>query len=102
MSSQTIEMHFKEIMNLAFRLRELSGKLDDLAAEKMMQIVYGIKAVWNSECADLLTGREVKLAALLMEEAKQLDGLAADMESRAEKMYQQEMANIRLAVTRIY
>ena len=102
MSSQTIEMHFKEIMSLAMHLKELSRELDHLVQEKMMQIVYSIKAGWNSECADVLVGKEVKLAALLIEEANQLNSLALDMEERAEKMYQQEMANTRLAVTRIY
>lgn len=102
MPSQTIELHFKEIMSLASRLKELSGELDSLAGDKMMQLICNIKTDWNSECADILTGREVKIASLIIEEARHLNDLAQEMESQAEKMYQREIENTRLAVTRIY
>lgn len=102
MSSQTIELHFNEIMSLASRIRELAGKLRSLAGDEMMQAIGGIKAGWKSECADILTGKEVKIVSMLLEETEHLNSLAEEMERRAEKMYQQEMANIRLALTRIY
>ncbi len=58
MSSQTIELHFKEIMSLASRIKELKRKLSSLAGEEMMQIINSIQAGWNSECADILTRDE--------------------------------------------
>lgn len=102
MSPQTIEMHFKEIMDLAAHLKDLAKKLSDIAEAEMMQIICSIKAGWNSECADILVGKEVKIAAGLAEKAVQLNVLAMEMESRAKKMYQSERANTQLAVTRIY
>ena len=102
MSSQTIELHFNEIMGLASRIRESSRELNNFAENKMMQIICCIKAAWNSECADILTGKEAKIASSLIEEAKHLNDLAQEMESQAGKMYQREIENTRLAITRIY
>lgn len=102
MSSQTIELHFNEIMGLASRIRELSRELNSLAENKMMQIICCIKAGWNSECADILAGKEVKVVSLLIKEIKNLNDLAQKMEIQAEKMYQREIENTRLAITRIY
>ena len=102
MSSQTIELHFNEIMGLASQIRESSRELNSLAENKLMQIICNIKAAWNSECADILTGKEVKIASSLIEEAKHLNDLAQEMESQAGKMYQREIENTRLAITRIY
>ena len=102
MSSQTIELHFNEIMRLASQIRELSRELNILAENKMMQIICCTKAGWNSECADILAGKEVKIVSFLTKEAKNLNGLAREIEIQAEKMYQRETTNTRLAITRIY
>ena len=102
MSQSTIEMHFKEIMDLAGQLRELSKLLGSVAEEEMMQNICNIKAGWNSECADILVGKEVRIASRLAQEADQLKEIAVEMESQAKKMYQSEIRNTQLAVTRIY
>ena len=102
MSSQTIELHFKEIMSLASRIKELKRKLSSLAGEEMMQIINSIQAGWNSECADILTGKEVKIVSMMLEEAEHLSSLAEEMEDQAKKMYQREIFNARLAFTRNY
>lgn len=102
MSPQMIEMHFKETMDIAVRLNELSKRLEDVAEKKMMQIICSIKADWNSECADILVGKEVRIASELAKEADQLNALAVEVESRAKKMYQSEILNTQLAITRIY
>lgn len=102
MSPQMIEMHFKETMDIAVRLNELSKRLEDVAEKKMMQIICSIKADWNSECADILVGKEVRIASELAKEADQLNALAVEVESRAKKMYQSEISNTQLAITRIY
>lgn len=102
MSPQTIEMHFKEIMDLSDHLKGLARKLRDTAEVEMMETICSIKAGWNSECADILVGKEVKIAAGLAEEAIKLNALAMEMESKAKKMYQSEIENTRLAAARIY
>lgn len=102
MSSQTIELHFKEIMSLVSRMKEVKRKFSSLAGEEMMQIISSIQAGWNSECADILTGKEVKIVSMLLEEAEHLNALAEEMEDQAEKMYQREIINVRLAFTRNY
>ncbi len=102
MSSQTIEMRFKEIENLTAGLKELARKLGDVAEEEIMQTICSIKAEWNSECADVLMEKEVKIAAGLSEEAVKLNALAVEMENQAKKMYQLELVNIQLGVKRIY
>lgn len=102
MSPQTIELHFKETMEIAVRLKELSAKLNDMAEGKLLQIICSIKAGWNSECADILVGKEVRIVSNLAEEADRLNALAVEIESQAKKMYQLEMANRQLAITRIY
>ena len=65
MQSQTIELHFKEIMSLASRIKELKRKLSTLVGEEMMQIINSIQVDWNSECADVLTGKEVKIVPIM-------------------------------------
>ncbi len=102
MSLQTIEMHFKEVMDLAARLKDLSNELNNLAQEEILKIIKGVRSEWNSECADVLLEKEVRLAAGLEEEANQLHIIAEEMESQAKKMYQWEIINTRLAVTRVY
>lgn len=102
MSPQTIEVHFKETMEIAVRLKELSSELHNVAEKKMLQIICSIKAGWNSECADILVGKEVRIASELVEEADQLNALAVEVESQAKKMYQSEMTNRQLAITRVY
>lgn len=102
MSLQTIEMHFKEIMDLAAGLKDLSNELNNLAQEEILMIIKSVRSEWNSECVDVLLEKEVRLAAGLEEEANQLHIIAEEMESQAKKMYQWEIINTRLAVTRVY
>lgn len=102
MSSQTIEMHFKETMEAADRLKELAKELSDAAQKDMLQIICSVKADWNSECADILVGKEVKVASSLAQEAVKLHTLALEVESKARIMYQSEMNSTRLALIRIY
>lgn len=102
MSSQVIELHFKEIMSLASRIRELAGKINSQAEGNLMQVIGSIQAGWNSECADILTGKEVKIVSMMIEEAEHLNSLAEEIEEQAEKMYQREIINVRLAFTRNY
>lgn len=102
MASREIEMHFREIMDLSEALKGLAKELSCISEAEMMEIICGIQAGWNSECADILVGKEVKIAARLTEEAVKLKELALEMESKAKKMYQSETENIRLAAVRIY
>lgn len=102
MSPQKIEMHFQEIKNLADRMKDISEEIKQTVQEEFMSAVNNTKAAWNSECADLLIGKEVRLCGQLLEEADCLMKLAAQMEEQAEKMYRREMTNRVLAETRIY
>lgn len=102
MSPQTIEMHFAEIMHLSEELDGLARSLKTLAEQEMMQMIRGNRACWVSKCADILGEKEGKLESSLCAEAEKLLKTAKEMESRAQKMYQTEMMNIRLAATRIY
>lgn len=102
MTPETIEMHFKEAMDLALRLKEEADKLNKLAGEEMMQILCSTRTGWNGRCAELVLEKEVRLAARLKEEACCLNKIAAEMEGRAREMYQSEILNYRLAASRIY
>lgn len=102
MSPQTIEMHFAEIMRLAKELDGLSGSLRNLAEQEMMQMIRGNRACWDSRCADILGEKEGRIGSSLRMESEKLLKTAREMESRAQKMYQTEMMNIRLAAIRIY
>lgn len=102
MSPQTIEMHFTEIMQLACLLKDQAKQLKILGDEELMQIIRENRACWESECADILAQKEVRLGTELINEAENLDKTAAEMESRAKKMYQSEMMNVRLGTLRIY
>ena len=101
-SPQTIEIHFKEIMNLSVQLQELSRTIDTVAQNEFIHMIHDIKADWNSECADIISGKEVEIAADLAQESNILKSIATEMECQAKKMYQTEMFNTQLALTRIY
>ena len=102
MPSQKIEMHFKEIMNLSEQVRVLGEEIRRKAQEDMMSVISNTKAAWNSKCADLLVGKEVRLNGRLMQEADELIRLADGMREQAENMYHMEMTNNLLAQARIY
>lgn len=102
MSPQTIEMHFAEIMHLSKELDGLAKKLKILAEQEVMQMIRENRACWVSECVDILGEKGGKIGSDLYTEAERLLKTASEMESRAQRMYQTEMMNIRLAATRIY
>ena len=102
MSPQTIEMHFAQIMHLSEELESQAKSLKALAEQEMMHLIRGNRRYWVSECADILGGKEGKICSSLCAEAESLLKTAGEMESRAQKMYQSEMMNIRLAAVRIY
>ena len=102
MSPQTIEMHFAEIIRLSEELQGLADSLKILGEQELIRSIRGNRACWSSKCADILGEKEVKISKNLCAEADRLSKTAKEMESRAQKMYQSEMLNIRLASTRIY
>ncbi len=102
MSGQAIEMHFTEIMDLSGKLREQADAIKNLSETGLMQVIFEIKAGWNSECADILAGKEVKISEGLCQEANRLFQIAEDMEEAARKMYRSELANSQLAIFRSY
>lgn len=102
MSLQTIEMHFREVLQLSEQLSGLAKMLKIIGENDMMQIISDGKKNWNSECADILAGKEVKLGMQLISEADAILKIAEEMKKRAEKMYQAEMINNSLAAVRVY
>ncbi|MCM1135544.1 MAG: hypothetical protein NC400_08210 [Clostridium sp.] len=102
MSLQTIEMHFAEVMKLSEQLSGLAEVLKTLGSEEIMRISAAGKSCWNSKCADIVAGKEVKLGMELVSEAEVLLEIAKELERRAQKMYRTEILNSRLAATRIY
>lgn len=99
---QTIEIHFAQIMGLSQELQNLASSIRGLGERELMQISRAGRDCWSSECAQILAGKEVKVASRLCAEAEALAKTAAEMERRAKKMYQSEMMNIHLAAERIY
>ena len=102
LSPQKIEMHFQEIKSLSEQIKGLSEEIRRKSQEEFLHVVSHTKQVWNSECADLLTGKEVRLGGQLAEEADELLKIAEKMEKQAEEMYRMEKVNQLLAETRIY
>lgn len=98
----TIEMHFKETMALAEQLKNLSRAVKDVSENQIMQTAYQIKTDWNSECADIILGKEVKLVAGLLKESDTLNRIAEEIEGQARELYQAELLGAQLARTRIY
>lgn len=101
-SSQTIEMHFKEILAITERIGSLAKELGRIGNEALPDAVYITKRGWNSACAQKLMARELKAGDQIREEAEHLKNLAEEMKKQAEEMYRMEQINSQLAVTRIY
>lgn len=102
MSPETIELHFKEAMDSAFRLREEADKLNCLVEENMTGLLCDIRADWSGRCAETVLEKEVKIAARLKEETYRLSKISSELEERAREMCRSEMVNYRLAASRIY
>lgn len=102
MLQSQIEMHFTEIMGLSRRLKELSKRLKMFSEADLTQAVCDIRAGWNSECADILAGKEGKIMEDISKEAQKLNAAAEEMEDQAKKMYRSEVANSRIAAFRSY
>lgn len=102
MLQSQIEMHFTEIMRLSRRLKELSKRVKMFSGEELTQAVCDIRAGWNSECADILAGKEGKIMEDISKEAQKLNAAAEEMEDQAKKMYRSEVANSRIAAFRSY
>lgn len=100
--SKQIEMRFAEIMHLSERLCELAKALRNLSENEIMQTICKNKACWNSECADILTGKEAKISAGIVFEAERIHTIAEEMGQQAKRMYQSELINSQLATVRIY
>ncbi|MCI8614354.1 hypothetical protein D7V94_10185 [Parablautia intestinalis] len=97
-----IEIHFTEIMRLSQQLKELAEKVKIFSEADLMQSVCGIKVGWNSECADILAGKEGKIIEDINIEAQRLNAAAEEMEEQAKKMYQSEIVNSQLGAFRSY
>lgn len=93
-----IEMHFTEIKHLSKQLKELAKKIKNFSEVELMQGVCEMKAGWNSECADVLAGKEGKIIESINLEAQKLNMAAEEMEEQAKKMYQAEIINSRIAI----
>ena len=100
--SKKIEMNFTESMHLTKQIHQLAKELKITAEDEMMQNICENKTCWNSECADTLMGKEVKICVQLSAEADKLNAIAEEMENQIRRMYQSELFNNQLAVTRIY
>ena len=97
-----ISIRFKEVIYLAEQLMQISQKLEGIAQEELFRILCTTKEVWQSESADLLCQKEVKMIEQLLEEKETLQKLSGQLEERAKAMYLAECTNSLLAKTRIY
>ncbi len=102
MLQSEIEMHFTEIMDLSQQLKALAKKIKNFSEVELMGKISEMKAGWNSECADLLAGKEGKIVEGIRTEAQKLTVAAEEMEEQAKKMYRSEMTNSRIAAFRSY
>lgn len=99
---QSIEMHFKEIMDLAEQIEVLAKDLQKVGTEEISDAAINTKRGWSSACAQKFVERELKLAEQMRAEGDVLCKVAEEMKEQAEEMYRMELLNVALAVTRIY
>ncbi len=102
LSSQRIEVHFKEAMDLAKQLRLLADQVKNIGRRDIPSIGTAAKRGMRSECVDILVKKELAAGEMLGEEGEELQRLAGEMEEQAREMYLAEMTNSVLAATRIY
>lgn len=102
LSQQAIEMHFKEIVDLAEQIELFAKELGKVGREEISSAAIDTKRGWESECSGKLVERELKLAEQIRAEGDVLCKIAEEMKEQAEEMYRMEMLNVALAVTRIY
>lgn len=99
---EKIEIRFTEVMNLSEQIGSISGQISKVAKQSILQLTDSTKAVWQSQSADLLCIKEVKISEQLTKEAENIRKIAVELEEGARAMYLAESANNLLARTRVY
>ena len=98
----SIEFDFKKAANQADRLDDAADQLSRLSDNKFGNIMQGLAANWKGENASLYLDKGSRLQGQMDGTAKELHNIASDIRRIAKRLYDAEMAALRIAEKRDY
>lgn len=81
----------------AKRIEDIAGTIDNLAGNRIDEIMQGLKREWKGDSARLYIENIGRLQDRLKSRAKELRKIAQDIRNKAKSIYETEKRNIEIA-----
>ncbi len=95
-----IELDFDEAKRKADALDEIAARMEQTAAKDMENSMQLLAGGWKGENANAFLAKEGIIKNNIVSSAKELHAVAADIRTIARKLYEAEMAALRIATER--
>lgn len=99
---ERIEVNFAKTIQLAERLEEIARKMNGFVEGAYTESICNVKAVWQSEQADLFCKKGIQLHEKIFLSAEELFKIAGGIKSAAQNIYEAELAALLVAQMRGY
>ena len=99
---QSIEFDFKQAYNQAQKLDSIADNLGSLAKDKLKESMQTLSQNWKGENADAYLVKGGTLENNISSTATELHGIASDIRTIAQNIYNAEMAALEIAEQRTY
>lgn len=99
---QSIEFDFREARSQADKLDSIADNLGNLAKDKLGDSMQTLSQNWKGENADAYLSKGSSLQNSISSSASELHGIASDIRTIAQNIYNAEMAALEIAEQRTY
>ncbi len=99
---QSIEFDFRQACDQADRLDSIADNLSNLAKNKLGTSMQTLSQNWKGENATAYLGKGNTLQGNISASSSQLRGIASDIRTIAQNIYNAEMAALEIAERRSY
>lgn len=98
----SIEMDFRQAMAQADRVDDAANNLSGVSNRQLEGTLQDLASGWNGENADAYLAKGAKLQSRINNSASELQEIASTIRRIAKRIYDTEMANLRIAEQRDY
>lgn len=102
LSEATIRMNFQKAKQQAAELEQIAQDLTNLSSKEFGGVMQNISSNWKGESATSYLAKGSRLQGDMTSTAKSLKNIAAEIRTIAQRIYDAEMENLRIATTRSY
>ncbi|MBQ6787683.1 MAG: hypothetical protein IJO85_08175 [Lachnospiraceae bacterium] len=99
---QSIEFDFREACSQADKLDSIADNLGNLAKDKLGDSMQTLSQNWKGENANAYLSKGNNLQNSISSSASELHGIASDIRTIAQNIYNAEMAALEIAEQRTY